>query len=119
MLLNHSHRRWPLFVGAGLLLAGLALFGYHSGAREAAAQDENKKPEQIQEELRKALDSLKKGPEPAKEAEKPADLNPVDEMRRAEEALRKAKKDLQDNPTSEEARKALEDATRKYQEAMK
>jgi hypothetical protein len=121
--LNHADvkrpRLWLPLLGGGLLMAGVALFGTQQGSREAVAQEGEKSADQIQDELRKALDSLKKGPDPVKEADKPADLNPVDEMRQAEEALRKAKKDLQNDPKSEAARKALEEATRKYQEAMK
>lgn len=126
MLLNQSHqsevirpRRWSLFVGGGLLLAGLAVFGFQQGAREALAQDDKKSSEDIQEELRKALESLKKGPDPVKEAEKPADLNPVDELRQAEETLKKAKQEADKNPDAKEALRALEEATRKYQEAQK
>ncbi len=99
-----------------MLIAGLALFGLQQGAREAVAQDDKKSSEDIQEELRKALDSLKKGPDPVKEADKPADLNPVDEMRQAEEALKKAKQEVDKNPESKEALKVLDEATRKYQE---
>jgi len=126
MLFNQSRhpetvrsRRWPVLAVAGLLVAGLAVAGFQSSARNAAAQDGQKKSiDEIQEEALKALESLKKGPGPKKE-DNLNDLNPIDQMQRAEDALKKAQKELQANPKSDEARKAVEEATKKYQESMK
>jgi hypothetical protein len=115
---NRNARRWPLWIGGGLLAVGVVVAGSSLASRQAAAQD-SKSAEDIQEKLRKTLDSLKKGPEPATEPHKPADLNPVDELRQREEALKKAQQDLRDNPKSEEARKAAEEARRNYEESLR
>jgi len=123
---KNARRRWPVLIGAFLLLGGLAAAALQSNVPIAAGQDAEKKTgddkksiDQIQDELQKALESLKKGPEPKKEDNSPADLNPIDRMRKLEEALKKAQKDLRDDPASEEARKAVEEATKNYQNALR
>jgi hypothetical protein len=123
---KNARRRWPVLIGAFLLLGGLAAAALQSNVPIAAGQDAEKKTgddkksiDQSQDELQKALESLKKGPEPKKEDNSPADLNPIDRMRKLEEALKKAQKDLRDDPASEEARKAVEEATKNYQNALR
>jgi len=105
--------RWAKLVGGGVLCAALGVVGFEISASAQQAGEEDK-----EDAIRKALDALKKGPEPVKE-DKPVDLNPVDEMRRAEEAIRKARKQLQEDPKNEQARKVVEDATKKLQEGLK
>jgi PDZ domain len=117
---------WPVLIGAFLVIGGLTAAALQSNASKAVAQDAEKKSaddkksiDEIQDELQKALESLKKGPEPKKEENNPADLNPIDQMHKLEEALKKAQKDLRDNPGSEEARNAVEEATKNYQNALR
>jgi len=105
--------RWSKLIGGGVLAASLSVVAFQISAGEQQTTDEEK-----EDAIRKALDSLKKGPEPVKE-EKPGDLNPVDAMRRAQEALEQARKQLKEDPKNEEARKVVEDATKKLQEGMK
>ena len=131
MQFNHSNNRnkaqhWPVLIGACLLVGGLAIAAFQSNVPKAAAQDPEKKSaddkksiDEIQDEVQKALESLKKGPDAKKEDANPADLNPIDQLHQLEEALKKAQKDLRDHPSSEEARKAVEDATRNYQLALR
>lgn len=122
---GHFETKCPLLFGAGLLLLGFSLVGLRLSAHDLKAEPEKKvEPEkkktieEIEEEIRKSLEALKKGADPKKD-DKPTDLNPIDEMRKAEESLRKAQQALRDNPKSDEARKEFAEATRKYQEAMK
>jgi beta-lactamase regulating signal transducer with metallopeptidase domain len=139
MLLNGSGnvdgrcpRRWSLIVGGGLLALGITLAGIHVTTRNVAAADETKgdkaEPpkketiEDVEDQVRKALEALKKGPDPRKEepaAKPPAANKADDEFRKAEEALNKARKALNDNPGSDDNRKAFQDAMRKYQEAFR
>jgi hypothetical protein len=119
-------RRGPVFVVVLLLLGGLAAAALQLNMSRAAGQDAEKKSaddkksiDEIQDEVQKALESLKKGPEPKKEEINPADLNPIDQMHKLEEALKKAQKDLRDNPASEAARTAVEEATKNYQNALR
>lgn len=99
-------------------LVALGVIGFSGPLRSIMAQDDIKKSvADEQDEIRKALDSLKKGPAPKEE--KPADLNPLDRLGQAEEALKKAKKALQENPNSDEAKQAVADAQKKFEEANK
>lgn len=108
--------RWPMFIVSGAVLTVLGLVGFQLSSFELRAQQSAE--EEQQDDIRKALDSLKKGPDRVKE-DKPADLNPVDALRQAQEALKKAKKELEENPQSEEARKAVEELSRKIQDDLK
>lgn len=114
-------RRWSLLAGGGLLALGIGLAGLHFSTREVAAEPANPPKKEsindIEDEVRRALESLKKGPEAKKEEKPPVDLNPIDEARRAEEALKKAQEELRKNPASEEARKAYEDALKKAKDS--
>jgi beta-lactamase regulating signal transducer with metallopeptidase domain len=121
-------RRWSLLAGGTLLALGIGLAGLTVSTRNAAADpvpvgDPAKKgTTNDDDEIRKALESLKKGPEAKKEVkpevkpEPSEDLNPVDKARRAEEALKKAQEELRKNPASEEARKAYEEALKKMKD---
>ncbi len=114
-------RRWSLLAGGGLLALGIVLGGLSFSSRNVAAEPDKKSVNDVEEEIRKALESLKKGLEAKKEKEEkpPVDLNPIDEARKAEEALKKAQEELRKNPTSDEARKAFQEAVKKYQETMR
>jgi len=67
---------------AGGLLA-LGVIAFSGPIRSIMAQNDSKKSvADQQDEIRKALDSLKKGPAPKAE-DKPADLNPLDRLGQA------------------------------------
>jgi beta-lactamase regulating signal transducer with metallopeptidase domain len=124
-------RRWSLIAGGGLLALGVALAGAHFGARDVAAADEKKveppkkeSVEDVEDAIRKALESLKKGPEPLKEEKKdaaPADnsKNAEEAFRQAEEAMNKAREAMSKNPGSAEAQRNFSEAVRRYQEAFR
>ncbi|MCE9532964.1 MAG: PDZ domain-containing protein [Planctomycetes bacterium] len=120
-----QHSRWLRYFGVSLVACGLIIGGFQVSPRDVAARADDKKvepaekktAEEIEDEVRRALEALKNGPD--KKEEKKADLNPIDEMRQAEDALKKAREALKADPKSDEARKAVEDATKRFQESMK
>jgi beta-lactamase regulating signal transducer with metallopeptidase domain len=121
-------RRWSLVAGFGLLSLGLVLAGFHLSAKAEPGSAEKKADgpkkesvEDIEKEVQKALDALKKGPaaEPRKEEkEPPARGNGDDNLRKLTEALEKAKRALTDDPKSEDALNAFEAAMKAYQRAV-
>jgi beta-lactamase regulating signal transducer with metallopeptidase domain len=124
-------QRWSLIAGGVLLVLGVVLVGANFGAREVAAADEKKieppkkeSVEDVEDAIRKALESLKKGPEPLKEEKKdaaPADnaKNAEEAFRQAEEAMNKAREAMSKNLGSAEAQRNFSESVRRYQEAFR
>jgi len=118
-----TQRRFLPLIGFGLLTiaaAGLTFAGRTALLRaDDKPADKKTVDEDVDEVVRKALEALKNGPPPKAVEEKKPDLNPIDELRQSQDALKKAREELDKDPKSDEARKALEDAQKRVQEAGK
>ena len=128
---NEQSSRWRrrlLASGGALLAFGIVLAGVRFSAKAETTTSEKKAEpakkesiEDIEKEVQKALESLKKGPVAERRqevSEPPARVVPNDEPRRAQEAIDRAGKALREDPQSVEKRRAFEEAVRSYQRAM-
>jgi beta-lactamase regulating signal transducer with metallopeptidase domain len=134
-------RRWSYAAGFGLLALGLVLAGFQLSAKAdpepkkdnppAAKKDEpankdapakKESVEDIEKEVQQALDALKKGAaaQPRKEDKEgnARDGNANDEVQKAWNEMRQARKAAQDDPKSAEKAKAALEADRKYQKII-
>jgi len=118
-------RRWSLAAGFGLLSLGLILAGFSLSAKadpapaKEADQPKKESVDEIEQEVQKALEALRKGPvtPPRKEAEAEAPARPQDELGKAAEQMKKAKEAYTDKPTDEN-RQALEKAIRNFRDVQ-
>jgi hypothetical protein len=106
---SSTRRSWLPALGFVVLACGLVLAGFHLSAW--ADPDDPAKKEQP-----KKAESVKKD-DPAKK-DAPVQEDVEEAFKKADEALKKAQKDMAENPTPERGR-AFSDAVRNYQEAFR